>query len=149
MRSDTRGVALTVVVAAVALATGCESIPRAVVAATGTVIGLELSQNPATQVPQMKLGYDRAEVAFVSKEKYAGDDVANVLMELRYGGATGTHPGIYQRLAVGSTAVTQAGAVFMFMREADGSLPDATAIAGALAARKEFGAENFNDKDEE
>ena len=123
-------------------------MPRAVVAGTGTVIGLEMSQNPASQAPQMKLGYDRAELALVGQEKYGKDnDVANVLMELRYGGATGTHPGIYQRLAVGNTAVTQTGAALMFLKAPDGSFPSAEALAGAVAAQNAFSVEKFNQPD--
>src|SRR5215813_12918913 len=67
-----------------------------VLAATGTVIGVEIAQNPATQVPEAKLGYNRGELAFVPTNRGAGangtstnagaKDAANVLMEIRYGG---------------------------------------------------------------
>ena len=103
---------------------GCQTIHPAVVAATGTMFGLELSQNPATQTPQVKLGYNRAEIAIVSKEKY-GEDVANVLMEFNYGGTTGNS--LYQRLAVGDQAVKQAGAAAMFLKDANGNLSPAAA----------------------
>ena len=110
------------------LLSGCQSMPNSVIAATGTNIGLELSQNTATQTPQMKLGYNRAEAAFVSDKEYDGD-VANVLMEIRYGGSNDTHPGIYQRLAVGKTAVGRPGASAMFYKNADGNLSDQSAQA--------------------
>ena len=110
-------------------------------ASTGTVIGVEVSENPATQFPQAKLGYNRAELAFVpsnrSSEKNASGsfgkgatDVADVLMELRYGGIfdLGASSGIYQRLAVGSIAVQQPGASVMFAKNADGAIGTGEAL---------------------
>jgi hypothetical protein len=119
-----------------------------VIAATGTVIGVEVSQNPATQAPQAKLGYNRGELAVVPSNRppcvtddsatvqcgslgQGAKDVPDVLMELRYGGIfdTGPSSGIYQRLAVGETAVAQAGAALMFARNAEGTLDPGTAAA--------------------
>lgn len=77
---------------------GCNSYNHSVIAATGTSIGVEVSQNPATQAPQAKLGYQRAELAIVPTNRSAekttttansmGDgakDHGEVIMELRYG----------------------------------------------------------------
>lgn len=112
----------------------CSSPPTRVIASTGTSIGLEIAQNPATQVPHAKLGYQRAEVALVptnrptedpSDKKPVGADVtAQVLMELKYSGifSWGDGSGIYQRLAVGTDAVMQPGATMMFARAPDGSI---------------------------
>jgi hypothetical protein len=115
-----------------------------VIAATGTVIGLEVAQ-AATGSPALKLGYDRAELAYVPTNRrvdtngaVTGADVtAEVLMELRYGGigSTAGNTGIYQRLAVGKTAVTQAGAALMFAKGNDGEV-DANAAAAIQAANK-------------
>jgi hypothetical protein len=114
---------------------------HSIVAATGTNIGVEISENPQTQAPYAKLGYQRTEWAIVptnrSAEKEPGaegngaKDHGEVLMELRYGGIfdTGPSSGIYQRLAVGGTAVSQPGAAFMFARDADGSINAGTAAA--------------------
>lgn len=114
---------------------------HAIVAATGTNIGVEISENPQTQAPYAKLGYQRTEWAIVptnrTGEKGPGDtehsakDHGEVLMELRYGGIfdTGPSSGIYQRLAIGRTAVTQPGAAFMFARDADGGINSTTAAA--------------------
>lgn len=119
---------------------------HSIVAATGTNIGVEISENPQTQAPYAKLGYQRTEWAIVptnrSAEKEPGaqgngaKDHGDVLMELRYGGIfdMGPSSGIYQRLAVGSTAVIQPGAAFMFARDADGNInaPTAAALQSAL-----------------
>lgn len=109
-----------------------------VLAATGTVIGVEVSQNPATQSPQGKLGYNRGELAFVPTNRNGGKDAgtshdgardsANVIMELRYGGIfdLGESSGIYQRLAVGDIAVHEPGAAVMFAKNSDGSIGNDT-----------------------
>jgi len=111
---------------------------QAVIAVTGTVIGVEISQNPANQSPQAKLGYNRGEIAIVPTNRSAKEDagthgagakdVGDVLMEIRYGGIfdTGPSSGIYQRLAVGSTAVSQPGASIMFAKDADGKITNET-----------------------
>lgn len=119
---------------------GCNSYNHQVIAATGTSIGVEVSQNPATQVPQAKLGYQRAELAIVPTNRSAekttttgaagnsmgggATDHGEVIMELRYGGIfdTGKSSGIYQRLAVGKVAVSQPGAAFMFAKDNEGAL---------------------------
>jgi hypothetical protein len=123
---------------------GCNSYNHQVIAATGTSIGVEVSQNPATQVPQAKLGYQRAELAMVPTNRSAekttttgnsmgegAKDHGEVIMELRYGGIfdTGKSSGIYQRLAVGKVAVTQPGAAFMFAKDDEGALSPHTADA--------------------
>ena len=116
--------------------TGCETTRYRVIASTGTNIGVEISQNPATQVPQAKLGYQRAELALVGDvagESGGTNEVADVLMEMRYRGifSWGENSGIYQRLAVGKTAVSQPGAALMFARADDGSLDSNTAKAAS------------------
>lgn len=44
---------------------GCTTKEHYLIASTGTVIGVELAQNPVNQTPQAKLGYNRAEIAIV------------------------------------------------------------------------------------
>jgi hypothetical protein len=118
---------------------GCAN-RQAVVAVTGTNIGLEISQNPATQTPQAKLGYNRGEVAIVPTNRSANEkpevagggarDVADVLMELKFANIFSFNTsGIYQRLAVGSTAVSQPGAAFMFAKDERGAINAETANA--------------------
>lgn len=115
---------------------GCGPQRHALVAVTATSIGVEIAQNPANQTPHAKLGYQRQEVAVVPTNRSANEEVGNggggaashgeVLMELRYGGIfdMGPSSGIYQRLAVGPTAVRQPGAWLMFSRDADGTVSD-------------------------
>lgn len=126
---------------------GCGNNRHAVIAVTGTNIGVEISQNPANQTPQAKLGYQRSEIAIVPSNR-SGDvepgsakggaaDVADVLMELNYRNIFSfTNAGIYQRLAVGKTAVSQPGAALMFAKNERGEIkPEvAEAIKKALGS---------------
>lgn len=122
--------------AAFAVVAGACASRHAIVASTATNIGVDIAQNPATQSPHAKLGYQRVELAIVptnrSAESAAKDgslqggalDHGDVIMELRYGGIfdTGPSSGIYQRLAVGKEAVHEPGATMMFLRNADGKV---------------------------
>jgi hypothetical protein len=141
----------TVTAVALIFVSGCSTNQEYyVIAATGTVIGVEVSQNPATQTPQAKLGYNRGELAIVPSNRppclvdgsktppvqcgalhQGAKDVPDVLMELRYGGIfdTGPSSGIYQRLAVGEVAVAQPGAALMFARNAEGQIEPGAAAA--------------------
>jgi len=130
---------------------GCAATKTHVVASTATVIGVELGQAPANTTPQAKLGYNRAEFAYVPTNRHeqtssdgkvqtvqGAEQSAEVIMELRYGAILSTAGGIYQRLAVGKIAVTQPGAALMFAKDASGNLDasSATAVQGALAEIK-------------
>jgi hypothetical protein len=107
---------------------------------------VEISQNPATQTPQAKLGYQRTEIALVptnrptedptDKKVKGAEETAEVLMELKYAGifSWGASGGIYQRLAVGKTAVSQPGAALMFTRNVAGDVGNDAAKAAADAA---------------
>lgn len=112
---------------AAALLAGCTT-NSTVLVSTGTVIGVEIAQNPTTGMYQAKLGYNRAEIAVVpSTNKYTPD----VITELRYSGifSTGADSGIYQRLAVGATAVAQPGAMTMFLKDSSGNVSSNTVAA--------------------
>ncbi|NOQ13845.1 MAG: hypothetical protein GQ583_05095 [Methyloprofundus sp.] len=50
--------------------TGCSGTTNSVIAATGTTIGVEISQNQTTQTPIAILGYKRAEFAYVPTNKH-------------------------------------------------------------------------------
>lgn len=99
------------------LLAGCHAIDRGyVISGTGTVLGIQVAENPATQLYEAKLGYARAEAALVPTNGPA------VLMEVRYSGLFSRSGGVYQRLAVGKEAVQQPGAAYMFAKDADGNL---------------------------
>lgn len=134
---------------AAALTAGCAEQGYSVIATSATSIGLEIGQAPATQAPKFVLGYSRAEHAFVptnrpSNAKTAdasegvggADESADVLMELRYGGGAGAQidTSIYQRLAVGRTAVAQPGAALLFAKGPDGRIDPQAAAVAALSA---------------
>lgn len=123
------------------LACGCGGTRHYVIAATGTVIGVEIARNPASQFYEGKVGYNRGELALVPTNRtvVSGDETqptgaeqcSDVVMELRYGGFfdAGPSSGIYQRLAVGKAAVSQPGAAFMFARSPNGDLDKDAAAA--------------------
>lgn len=117
----------------ISLLCGC-ALRNNVVSSTSTIIGVEIAQNPQTQMYQAKLGYNRQESAIVPTDKSdtngGADKVANVLMEVRYSSIFSlSDAGIYQRLAVGAEAVRQPGAALMFAKDKSGSLSPGTAEA--------------------
>jgi hypothetical protein len=107
-----------------------------VIVNTGTVLGVAVAENPGTGLYEARFGYARTEFAYVpsnrarnTNEVSTGNgakDVADVLLELRMenifkGGL------VYQRMAVGTTAVSQQGAALLFSKNADGTLDPAVA----------------------
>lgn len=157
-----RIIAVTIALIFICVLYGCtNSKDHYVIASTGTVIGVEVSQNPVNQSPQAKLGYNRGELAIVptnrgqciwntqnSQWECSGPgpqgsggakDSTDVLMELRYGGifSLGSGSGIYQRLAVGTTAVQQPGAAFMFAKDTKGNVNASVAQAVASTVTPE------------
>lgn len=96
---------------------GCRAIDRNyVITGTGTVLGVQIAENPTTQLYEAKFGYSRAEAALVPTNG------VSVLMELRYSGIFSKDGGIYQRLAVGRDAIMQPGAALMFGKDNSGVL---------------------------
>lgn len=111
---------LTVILSILAalILSGCTT-NRTVLVATGTVLGIEVAQNPSTGLYHAKLGYNRAELALVPTDttnKYTPD----VLTELKMTGLLSFDASIYQRLAVGPQAVSQIGAAALFSKDANG-----------------------------
>jgi hypothetical protein len=139
-------------VASISLLAGCTNQGYSVIASTATTIGIGVSQQPTSGMIDATLGYKRAEVAFVPTNRNAGEkageingqngsgakDSANVIMELRYSDlfAAGEKSGIYQRLAVGETAVKQPGATLMFTRDDNGKID--TNAQNAIAALRDI-----------
>ena len=104
------------------LLTGCATNNRVLVA-TGTLIGVEIAENPTTGLYQAKLGYNRGELALVPT---TNGYVPDVLVEIQYAGLFSRNGGIYQRLAVGPNAVTQPGAMAMFLKDNNGNVSSNT-----------------------
>lgn len=117
---------------------GCAQQGYSVIATTGTTIGVEVGQDASGGFTGV-LGYRRAEFALVPSNRPAekdesangqpagADQTGDVIMELRYTGFS--EAGIYQRLAVGRTAVSQPGAQIMFAKNAKGEVDPDTANA--------------------
>ena len=100
--------------------TSCTNL-HSVIATTQTGLGVSVSENPSTQLYEVRFGFFRNEFTFVPGDTNHPGTVPDVLMELRYeniikGGS------LYQRLAVGSTAVSQPGATLLFGKDANGNL---------------------------
>ena len=103
------------------LLSGCSSLKNNVLVSTGTYLGVQIAENPATQLYEAKLGYGRAEFAIIPGNTNDPASVPDVIMEIRMenifkGG------NVYQRLAVGRNAVHEPGASIMFAKGADGAL---------------------------
>jgi hypothetical protein len=114
---------------AILLLAGCVS-RSSIVTSTGTMLGFELAQNPASQMYQLKFGYSRAEWAAVPvKITNSLVDVPDVILELRYKGVFSSDGALYQRLAIGSEAVKQPGASMMFAKDSAGQVSLASAAA--------------------
>lgn len=107
--------------------TGCTAVQENVLVVTGTNLGVSVSQNQVSQMYEAKLGYNRGEIAFVPTDKSIDNrrggaaNTTDVLTEIRYrnifqGGD------LYQRLAVGSIAVSQPGATMLFAKGPDGTI---------------------------
>lgn len=106
---------------------GCTNL-HSVITSTQTGLGVSVSENPSTQLYELRFGYFRNEFAFVPGNTNCPASVPDVLMEIRMeniikGGL------VYQRLAVGSNAVSQPGAALLFAKGADGQVDPRTAAA--------------------
>lgn len=112
---------------------GC-ALKHSVLVTTQTVLGAQVAQNPTSQAYEAKFGYARNEFAIVPGGTNDPTAVPDVVTELRVenilkGGL------IYQRLAVGKTAVAQPGAAFLFAKGTDGQLDSTTAAAVERSVR--------------
>lgn len=149
-----------IAVAVCAMLPGCAT-QTGVIAATGTNVGVDVSEKPQTGDVGIVLGYKRAEFAFVPTNKgvpgttratkngktttqqvpsmgNGAADTADVLMELSYKGhiknASQLDGGIYQRLAIGSGAVKAKATQVMLSKDATGNFREPTAAEKATAA---------------
>ncbi len=107
--------------------TGCQNL-NSVITSTQTGLGASVSENPSTGLYEARFGYFRNEFAFVPVPTNQPSTMPDVMMEIHIqnvfkGGS------IYQRLAVGSNAVCQPGAVLLFAKSPDGTIDSTTAAA--------------------
>ena len=143
--------AMLIVAGLLVLAVGCQNPQSCVVATGNTGIGVVVSYNPQTQLPDCKLGYVNSAFAMVPTNRAwdkqeiekVGDgakDTANVLFETNFSNwfKFWSDQSIYQRLAVGDEAVKQPGAVAMFAKNADGTANKEVvqALAGMIKQSK-------------
>lgn len=125
------------------LQTGCTASRENVLAITSTVIGVQVHQKDADKTPELKVGYARQEFAFVPTDRGTNGSSTNsaeVLMEINAKGniglGTAYQGGIYQRLAVGRTAVGQPGAAFMMAKDHEGAVSPEAARAVSQSFQK-------------
>jgi hypothetical protein len=134
---------------------GCAASKDNVLATTATVVGVQIHQKDTDKTPEVKIGYARTEFAFVPTDKESASarrkrgagtpqtgsaaNSSEVLMEINAQGniALGAayQGGIYQRLAVGPTAVAQPGAAIMMAKDKNGNLDANAATAIKNASR--------------
>ncbi len=145
---------ILIAAASACVLSACTQPNSTIYTGTATIIGVDVSQS-ASQVPQGTLGYKRAELGIIptdlgqcrideKKEVHCPPNISSknspdVLMELYYPGIF-TNGGIYQRLAVGTTAVQQPGAAALFVKKPDGSIdPNAAAVVSqaTIAGQRE------------
>lgn len=101
---------------------GCAMPHNFVVVTSGTTIGFDVSQAPATSTPQATLAYKRVELAVVPVS--TNGCVPDVLMDFDFKTSIfSSAGGIHSRLAVGSNATTQTPAALMMLKQKDGTFP--------------------------
>ncbi|HOT88650.1 MAG TPA: hypothetical protein PL028_03795 [Bacteroidales bacterium] len=106
----------------VLLLTGCRAPLNCVYVGSGTILGFDISQSPATQTPQATLAYKRIEVAVVPVS--TNGVVPDVLMDFSFkSDLFSSAGGIYSRIAVGPNATTHTPAALMMARSRNGQLP--------------------------
>lgn len=102
------------------LLSGCAT-QNSIVTTAQSVLGISVSENPATQLYEARAGVVLSQVAFVPCSTNGTGFVPDVIQEFRVNNlfAGGL---VYQRLAIGAKAVDQPGASLMFAKDAKGVL---------------------------
>lgn len=112
--------AIGVVVLALTMLAGCKTPPNYIIMTSGTTVGFDVSESPATASPQATLAYKRTEMALVPcQTNYTPD----ALMEFRFESGMFVKNYIYSRVATGPNATVQTPAVLMMSKSPDGNLP--------------------------
>ena len=109
-----------VAILAITMLVGCKTPPNYIIMTSGTTLGFDVSESPATASPQATLAYKRVELALVPcQTNYTPD----ALMEFRFKSGMFVKNEIYSRVATGPNATTQTPAALMMSRDIAGGLP--------------------------
>lgn len=115
------------------LVTGCHTPLNCVYVGSGTILGFDVSQSPATQTPQATLAYKRIEIAVVPVQ--TNGVVPDVLMDFSFkSDLFSSAGGIYSRIAVGPNATTHAPAALMMAKSRSGQMPSLSAETNKTGA---------------
>lgn len=116
---------------------GCNSPQSCIILSNQTGFGIRASYNPQTQLPEGEIGYINSVFSIIPTnrafnsdevqiEKVGGGakDTANVLFETNFSNWFNfwSDQAIYQRVAVGETAVSQPGVFAIFAKDYDGKI---------------------------
>ena len=105
------------IIPALLVLVGCAALKDKTVVTTATVLGVSVAQNQGTGMYEAKLGYCRTE--FVLTDTNSTD----ILMEFKTSKLFSfTDGGIYQRLAIGKTAVGTSASTALFLKDKNGSV---------------------------
>lgn len=102
------------------LLSGCAADRSYIITSAQTVLGITVTENPATQLYEARLGLVLSQVAFVPGNTNDPSSFPDVIQEFKVNNIF-TGGLIYQRLAVGKNAVCQPGAALMFAKDGTGS----------------------------
>lgn len=103
---------------------GCAT-HNSVVTTAQSVLGVSISENPATQLYEARLGLVLSQIAFVPGNTNDPASFPDVIQEFRINNIF-TGGLVYQRLAVGKNAVGQPGASLMFAKDGNGTVSGGT-----------------------
>lgn len=123
--------AIGVVILAITMLVGCKTPPNYIIMTSGTTLGFDVSESPATASPQATLAYKRVELALVPcQTNYTPD----ALMEFRFESGMFVKNYIYSRVATGPNATVQTPAALMMAKSRDGNLPALTNLFFSFSA---------------
>lgn len=121
--------AIGVAMLAITMLIGCKTPPNYIIMTSGTTLGFDVSESPATASPQATLAYKRVELALVPcQPNYTPD----ALMEFRFESGMFVKNSIYSRVATGPNATVAAPATLMMSKSRTGDLPALTNLLFSL-----------------
>jgi hypothetical protein len=121
--------AIGVALLAITMLVGCKTPPNYIIMTSGTTLGFDVSESPATASPQATLAYKRVELALVPcQTNYTPD----ALMEFRFESGMFVKNYIYSRVATGPNATVASPAAVMMSKGKSGELPAFTNLFFSL-----------------